>query len=109
MRKILDYITIFFLFILYAYIVNISSIPKQIILFGNEKFEIKKLLGIDTVETSSVSNDNINKTNVEIKLFGTIGVKDVTVTTLENYEVVPIRKNNRTQIIHKWCVNCRYV
>lgn len=96
MRKILDYITIFFLFIVYAYIVNITSIPKQIILFGNEKFEIKKLWGIDTVETSSVSNDNINKTNVEVKLFGSIAVKDITVTTLDNYEVVPIRKNNRT-------------
>lgn len=91
MRKILDYITIFFLFIIYAYIVNISNIPNQIILFGNEKFELKKLWGIETIETSSASNNNINKTNVEIKLFGLKNVKNITVTTLENYEVVPIR------------------
>jgi len=95
MRKILNYITIFFLFIIYAYIVNIDNIPNQVILFGNENLEIKKLWGIETIETSSVSSSNVNKTNVEIQLFGLTNVKDITVTTLENYEVVPIRKNNR--------------
>lgn len=106
MRKILDYITILFLFIIYAYIVNISSIPNQIVLFGNEEFEIRKLWGIETVETSSVSNNNINKTNVEVKLFGLMGIKDITVTTLDNYEVVPIRKDNWSKVIHKWGINC---
>ena len=96
MRKILDYITILFLFIIYAYIANISAIPNQVVLFGNEKLEIKKLKGIETIETSTVSSSNVNKTNVEVKLFGLLKVKDVTVTTLENYEVVPIRKNNWT-------------
>ena len=92
MKKILDYITIFFLFIIYAYIVNVTSIPEQIVLFGEEKIELKKMWGIKTVETSNVSNNNINKTNVEVKLFGKIKLKDITVTTLEKYEVVPIGK-----------------
>lgn len=109
MRKIVDYIAILFLFIVYTYIVNISYIPSQIVLFGNEKLEIKKLMGIETVETSSVSNNNINKINVEVKLFGMFNVKDITVTTLENYEVVPIRKNYRIEIIYKWGINCRNV
>ena len=94
MRKILDYITILFLFIIYAYVANITGIPNQIVLFGNEKLEIKKLNGIETIETSTVSSSNINKTNVELKLFGVLKVKDVTVTSLENYDVVPIRKTN---------------
>ena len=106
MRKILDYITILFLFIIYAYIMNISSIPNQVVLFGNEKLNIKTLWGIETIETSSVSNNNINKTNVEVKLFGLMGIKDIAVTTLENYEVVPVRKDNRVKIIYKWSINC---
>lgn len=92
MRKILDCITILFLFIIYVYIVNISNMPKQIVLFGNEKMELKKMWGVETVETSSTSSSNVNKTNVEVKLFGILNVKDITVTTLENYEVVPIGK-----------------
>ena len=109
MKKILDYITIFFLFIIYVYIVNISSIPNQIVLFDKETFEIKKLWGIETIETSSVSNNNVNKSNIEVKLFGLIKVKDITVTILENYEVVPIRKNYRIKVIYKWNFNCRNV
>lgn len=92
MKKILDYITIFFLFVVYAYIADIDGMPNQVILLGNEELNLKRLWGIETVETSSVSNNNINKTNLEVKLFGIANVKEITVNTLQNYEVVPVGK-----------------
>lgn len=92
MKKLLDYLAIFFLFIMYVYVACISNIPNEIILLSGEKLNIKTVWGIDTLETSTTSSENTNKTNVEVKLFGIAPVKDITVTTLENYEVVPVGK-----------------
>ena len=47
---------------------------------------------MDTIQTSSVSSESINKSNVEVNLFGIAKVKDITVTTLENFEVIPAGK-----------------
>lgn len=92
MRKLLDYLAISFLFISYIYLVCISNIPNEVILLSGEKLNIKTIWGIKTVETSNVSSESINKSNIEVTLFGISKVKDIDVTTLENYEVVPVGK-----------------
>lgn len=79
------------LILIYIYVANITLIPKHIILLENENYEIKKFLGVDTIETITTSNDTGNTVNVEVTLFGA-KVKDVTVDTIENAEVVPIGK-----------------
>lgn len=84
-------ITFFILIIAYIYIANISLIPKQIILLENENYKIKKFIGVETIETVSTANDNGNTQNVDVTLFGN-KVKEVTVDTIENVEVVPIGK-----------------
>ena len=106
MKKRVYYIVILFLFIFYLYFVNIENIPNQLLVFGNEVPNFRKMIGINTVETSSVVSNNINKTNLEVKLFNFISVKNVAVTNFENYEVVPVRESYRIEIIYKWCINC---
>ena len=84
-------ITFFILIIIYSYVANITLIPEHIILLKNEPYRIKKFVGVDTIETISTLNDNGNMVNMEVTVFGT-KVKDVTVETIENAEVVPIGK-----------------
>lgn len=91
MKNLKITITLFILIILYSYVANITLIPQHIILLQNETYTIKKLLGVDTIETISTANNSGNTTNVEVTLFGA-KVKDVTVDTIENVEVVPIGK-----------------
>lgn len=91
MKNLKITITLFILIMLYSYVANITLIPQHIILLQNETYTIKKLLGVDTIETISTANNSGNTTNVEVTLFGA-KVKDVTVDTIENVEVVPIGK-----------------
>lgn len=92
MKKLLNYIAIFFLFVIYSYIVCISNIPNEMILLSNEKLNLKKVWGLQTIETSTTSSEVINKRNVEVKLFGLATIKNIDVTVLENYEIVPLGK-----------------
>lgn len=87
--KIMIFLTI--LIIGYAYVANITLIPDRIILLGNENYKIKKMLGVETIETISTSNDNGDSLNIDVTLFGT-KVKSVTVDTIEDAQVVPIGK-----------------
>ena len=57
-----------------------------------EEFKFKKSFGVETIETAITSNSNYNISNVEVKLFGKLPVKNVSVTTIENAKVVPIGK-----------------
>lgn len=91
MRNFKIIITFFILIIVYIYVVNITLIPKQIILLENEDYEIKKFFGVDIIETVSTANDNGNTKNLDITLFGS-KVRDCTINTIENVEVVPIGK-----------------
>lgn len=84
-------ITFFILMIVYIYVANISLIPQHIILLENENYKIKKFIGVDTIETVTTSNANENTVHVDVTLFGN-KIKQVTVDTLENVEVVPIGK-----------------
>ena len=91
MRNFKIMITFFILIIIYIYVANITLIPEHIVLLENEPYKIKKFLGVDTIETISTLNDHGNTVNIDVTLFGT-KVKDVTVETIENVEVVPIGK-----------------
>ena len=89
MKKIL---TIIFLFIIYIYIVCISVIPENIILFEDEILKLKTLPGVEFLETASTSNEGLNFTHIDVKLFGTLNVKETNITKIEDAEVVPIGK-----------------
>lgn len=84
-------ITFFILMILYIYVANISLIPEHIVLLENESYKIRKFIGVDTIETITTSNDHENRVQMDVTLFGN-KVKEVTIDTLENIEVVPIGK-----------------
>lgn len=92
MKKFKNVITIIFLFILYIYVANISLIPKEIVLLEGEELNLKKMFGIQTVETAKTSNNNYNVSNLEVNMFGSIPLKDVKVTVIDDIEVLPIGK-----------------
>lgn len=52
----------------------------------------KTIFGVNTSEIATVSNENVNKTKIEVNLFGLINVKNIDVTSIESYEVVPVGK-----------------
>lgn len=92
MKKIKFILIIFLLFIIYIYVSCITLIPENIFLINGEKFEIKKLWGIEALETTETSNNNSNITNLEISLFGKITLKNIGITNLEDVRVVPVGK-----------------
>ncbi len=84
------------LIVILIYTVNITSIPKSIILFQSEELNIVKIFGIDfeeeqtkVIQTSSNSGKTESKT-VTVKLFNTIPVKKINVSTIKNTKIVPL-------------------
>lgn len=92
MKKIKFILTFFLLLILYIYVVFINQLPNNIILLEGEKYEIKEIPGVQVLEVIETSNENINSTKLEIKLFNKIPVKDISVTKMKNTQVVPVGK-----------------
>lgn len=92
MKKFKFILTIFLLFIIYLYVSCISSIPNNIFLLNDEELQIKIIPGIELIETAQTSNDNSNITNVELKLFGNISLKNINITKLDEVRVVPVGK-----------------
>lgn len=92
MRKIIDYIAIFFLFVIYIYGVNISFLPDEVTLIKGEELNLRTIYGIELSEVAKVSSEVVNKTQVEVKLFGVFYVKEIDVTSIDDIEVVPIGK-----------------
>ena len=92
MKKIKIMIAIIFLFIIYIYVAYITVIPNSVVLFGNESFNYKKLIGITVSETQKTMNDNYNVSNMEFKLFGQVLLKNTNITKIEDIEVVPVGK-----------------
>ena len=88
-------ILIFFLFIIFIYVCNICNIPSKIVLLKGEKFEFNALFGIeiktidkDIIETWRTGDVSTN--NMSVSLFGSIPLKDISVTTLPEMNVVPL-------------------
>ncbi len=92
MKKIKNSVIIIFLFILYSYIANITLIPSEITLLKGESFKIRRMYGLEVMETASTSSTNVNTTHIAFRLFGKLKIKDINVNILENKEVVPIGK-----------------
>lgn len=92
MKKFKFILTIFLLFIIYVYISFISLIPNNVFLLNNEEFKIKELPGIEKVETTLTSNGNSDITNIELKLFGKVSLKNISITKIDEIRVVPIGK-----------------
>ena len=94
----------FLLTIIYVYICAIDAIPKSIILFEGEQLNFKKIIGISlvnknekysTVFTSTDYNEEENKqnlgtTNLQVKLFNTLNVKDIDVSVIKRTKVIPV-------------------
>ena len=65
--------------------------PNSIILIEGEKIDFKNIFGVERIESTNTFNDGYNTNNIEFKILG-FHVKNVSVTTIENAEVVPIGK-----------------
>ncbi len=85
-------ITIFVLFIIYIYVSFVSLLPQSIVLLSGENINLKSLPGISKSEIVQTVNENIKNSTVEVKLLDNIMLKNISVTTLENMEVVPVGK-----------------
>ena len=92
MKKLNFILIIFILLIIYIYVSFITLIPDNIILLKGENLQIRDLPGIRFIYTASTSNNNINTNNAEITLFENIYLKNISITTMENMEVVPVGK-----------------
>ena len=92
-----------FLLCIYTYCCKIDSIPNSIILYGGEQLNIGNFAGIslkigdkdgNTVlassEISSVTGSENKEATVDVKLFNTFNVKEVSVSIIDKTTVVPV-------------------
>lgn len=82
------------LFILFIYITNISQIKSTNYLLYGEKLRIKKLPGIEIIESQKqvqkVSNNhNYNNSKYDVMFLGNIKLKEISVTTYPKLRVIP--------------------
>ena len=87
---------IIILLIVLIYTVNITNIPKKIIIFENENLILSEIFGLTLkeeknkiIETSSSSNKIENK-SITVSLFNIIPVKKVDVTTIQDTKIIPL-------------------
>ena len=112
MKKIKFVLTVFLLLVIYCYIVFYISIPENIFIMNNEKISLKILPGIELIETTMTNNsnfnesiervnnveeknlikENINYSNLEVKLFSRITLKNIKVAKLDEVKIVPVGK-----------------
>ena len=103
MRKTKRIFIIAFLLCIYIYCCKIDSIPNSIILYGGEQLNLGNFLGIslkignedcNTILASSDitgnSDSNKNEATVDVKLFNTINVKEVSVSIIDKTTVIPV-------------------
>ena len=97
MKFIRKIFLIIFLIITLIYVTNITSIPRNIILFEGENLNLGTILGIkqtkESIITTSSGNGESNivyEEKIKLSLFNILNVKDVNVTTIENTKVIPL-------------------
>lgn len=94
---------IFFLLILLIYVTNITAIPDNIILFRNEELNLGNIAGVtvnvkdsnnyNAIQASATNSNSINaseKVTLEVSLFNSIPVKQVTVNVIPTATVIPV-------------------
>ena len=93
-----------FLILIYIYTCAISAIPSSIILFQGEELNLKTIFGISLINKedgneailastdieSDIENSKLGTKDIEVKLFNTVTVKDVSVSVIERTTVIPI-------------------
>lgn len=103
MKKTKIIFIIAFLLCIFTYCCKIDSIPNSIILYGGEQINLGNFLGIslkigdkncDTVLASSDISKSIDSENkeatVDVKLFNTFNVKEVSVSIIDKTTVIPV-------------------
>ena len=81
-------------FILFIYTTSIMQIKKTNYLIYGEKLKLKKLPGIEIVESKKQvqkvsQNQNYNNSKYDVMLFGNIKLKEISVTTYPKLKVIP--------------------
>lgn len=102
-RKIIKKLLIvFLLIILYSYILAITNLPDELVIFEGESISLRTLLGLniktkdeDTIETASnnsqaISSKTTGKATLEVNLFDSINLKKVNVDVLPRTKVIPV-------------------
>ena len=97
--NILKILTILVLLSIFVYISSIEAIPENIVIFEEEKLNLKIAVGLslDDYETeltaSNINNKKISTTgsnNLQLNLFGNIKIKNVSVDVIPKTTVIPI-------------------
>ena len=96
---------VFFLLVIYAYILAITNLPDNLVVFEGETIFMKTLLGMniklndETIETLSNNNQSLTnktgKSTLEVSLFDSINIKNVNVDVIPKTTVIPVRKYSR--------------
>ncbi len=99
-NKVFKLLLVFFLFVIFFYISAVDSIPDNIILFENEKLEIKDIYGIsinneNILEASSSNQEKMSYTEsvvgeYTINLFENIFLKNINVEVIPTTKVIPV-------------------
>ena len=85
---------IIFLCIFFIYSTNVSQIPSKVFLLRGEELKIKKIFGLEIVETKNIiketwQDQNLETTQMDVILFGSVKVKEISVTTYPKIKVIP--------------------
>ena len=109
-KFLMKILLVFFLLIIYSYILAITNLPDNLVVFEGETISMKTLLGLnikindETIETLSNNSQSITKqagkATLEVSLFDNINIKNVDVDVLPKTKVIPVRKYSRSKIIY---------
>ena len=100
-KNFLKICLIFFLFIILAYVTNITAMPNNVILFQGEELNLGMILGISlkedknnyqSIETSSAIGNvaKVEKKKITLSLFNLIDVKKIEEDTIPKAYVIPL-------------------
>ena len=99
-KFLMKILLVFFLLIIYSYILAITNLPDNLVLFEGETISMKTLLGLnikindETIETLSNNNQSLTqqsgKATLEVSLFDNINIKNVNVDVLPRTKVIPV-------------------
>lgn len=103
MKKFSKILLIIFLIIIYAYVCNISAIPRNIVVLEGENLNLKTILGLSlktnetTLASSNLEKNKVNEnTNtvekLNLELFGNINLKTININIIPKTKVIPIGK-----------------
>lgn len=105
MKKFFRVLIIILLLTILAYVSNITMIPKNIILFQGESLNLTTIFGVNLTQKENYeamqtsinlskqiedTSKNVGKIDLELSLFDTIPLKEVTVNVIPKTTVVPV-------------------